>query len=100
MSSKQSIAILGAGSWGTAVAIALAEQKHAVVLWTKNAAHYEDMQTKRCNERYLPQNPFPPSLTCSMQLDDCVAQATHVLTQIRFGMVDQRRRSQQLPNIE
>ena len=49
MSSKQSIAILGAGSWGTAVAIALAEQKHAVVLWTKNAAHYEDMQTKRCN---------------------------------------------------
>ena len=79
MSSKQSIAILGAGSWGTAVAIALAEQKHTVVLWTKNAAHYEDMQTKRCNERYLPQNPFPPSLTCSMQLDDCVAQATHVL---------------------
>ncbi len=79
MSSKQSLAILGAGSWGTAVAIALAEQGHHVVLWTKNAAHYQDMQTKRCNERYLPQNPFPPSLTCSMQLDDCVAQATHVL---------------------
>lgn len=79
MSNKQSIAILGAGSWGTAVGIALAEHGHTVELWTQNKVHYQDMQNKRCNERYLPDNPFPPSLTCTMQLEDCVAQAAHVL---------------------
>lgn len=79
MSSKQCVAILGAGSWGTAVAIALAHQGHTVVLWTKNPEHCQDMQTKGCNERYLPEIPFPPGLSCSTLLDDCVAQATQVL---------------------
>ena len=78
MSSKQ-VAILGAGSWGTAVAIALAQQGHTVVLWTKNSEHCHDMTTKGCNERYLPNIPFPPSLSCSTRLDECVAQATQVL---------------------
>lgn len=81
MSSKQ-VAILGAGSWGTAVAIALAQQGQTVVLWTKNPAHCGDMQTKGCNERYLPHIPFPPSLSCSTRLDECVAQAAQVLVAV------------------
>ena len=79
MSSKQSIAILGAGSWGTAVGIALSAQGHTVTLWTQNQVHYQAMQSKRCNTRYLPENPFPPSLTCTMDLEHCVAQADQVL---------------------
>jgi glycerol-3-phosphate dehydrogenase (NAD(P)+) len=78
MSNKPTLAILGAGSWGTAIAIAVAQQGHRVVLWTNNVAHCKDMQKKRCNERYLPQNSFPDTLICSTDLQDCVNNATYV----------------------
>ena len=81
MSNKQ-IAILGAGSWGTAVAIALAQQGHSVALWSKNTAHAQEMQKKRCNDRYLPQIAFPTSLSCSDSLQDCVIQADLVLVAV------------------
>ena len=79
MFNNNSIAILGAGSWGTAVAIALAKQGHNVTLWTNNPEHFKLMQAKKCNTRYLPNHPFPASLTCSMHLADCVTQAAHVI---------------------
>lgn len=82
MSNKFSLAILGAGSWGTAIAIAMARQGHSVVLWTKDSAHCEDMQNKHCNERYLPQSPFPAALSCSTDLNDCVSQATQVFVAV------------------
>lgn len=82
MSTKQSVAILGAGSWGTAVAIALAKQGHDVWLWAKNSAYSQDMQKKRCNERYLPDIRFPDTISCSSHLADCVAQASHVLVAV------------------
>lgn len=78
MSNKCDLAILGAGSWGTAVGIALARQGHSVVLWTNNAAHCKDMQNNHCNERYLPQIPFPSTLSCSTDLKHCVDEATQV----------------------
>ena len=78
MSNKFSVAILGAGSWGTAVGIALANQGHSVVLWTNNAAHCSDMQNKHCNERYLPKIAFPPTLTCTTDLNHCIQQANFV----------------------
>lgn len=77
--SNRKVAILGAGSWGTAVAIALAEQGHTVTLWTNEPSDAQNMQQKRCNERYLPQIAFPPSLSCSDSLQDCVKQAELVL---------------------
>lgn len=79
MSNKQSIAILGAGSWGTAVAIALANQGHSVLLWSQNAAHCQDMTSIRCNQRYLPNIALPPTLTCTTDLSETVTQAGWVL---------------------
>ncbi len=79
MSIKQSIAILGAGSWGTAVAIFLAKKGHQVLLWSKDPAHVESMQEKKCNESYLPNICFPERLTVSSDLEKCVAQASYVL---------------------
>jgi len=55
------IAVLGAGAWGTAVAISLA-QHHRVALWARNAGQCAQMRTARSNERYLPGHPFPPRL--------------------------------------
>lgn len=69
------IAILGAGSWGTAMAIHLSKKGHPVVLWGHTEDHVKDMQIKRCNQRYLPDIPFPASLSLTTDLKQCVQTA-------------------------
>lgn len=58
------ILVLGAGAWGTAVAISSAQHPagHAVTLWTRDAAQCAAMQATRCNARYLPDRLLPPGL--------------------------------------
>jgi glycerol-3-phosphate dehydrogenase (NAD(P)+) len=59
------IAIVGAGAWGTALAVsaaARAQAPHAVSLWGRDAAQLDAMREQRVNQRYLPDVPFPPSL--------------------------------------
>ena len=55
------IAVLGAGAWGTALAIQLAS-RHAVSLWARDAGHCAALQATRANERYLPGFPLPASV--------------------------------------
>ena len=55
------IAILGAGAWGTALAINLGA-RHQVTLWTVDAEHLAEMVSQRTNQRYLPDFPLPDSL--------------------------------------
>lgn len=47
------ITVIGAGAWGTALAISLAAN-HRVTLWARDAAQIEEMRATRCNQRYLP----------------------------------------------
>ncbi len=59
------IIVLGAGAWGTALAISAASNakaKHHVTLWSRDASQAEGMQSQRCNAKYLPQVAFPESL--------------------------------------
>ncbi|MEN9904344.1 MAG: hypothetical protein RLZZ555_909 [Pseudomonadota bacterium] len=58
------ITVLGAGAWGTALAIAAAANggAHRVRLWARNPGQAADMRQRRENARYLPDAPFPPSL--------------------------------------
>ena len=51
------IAVLGAGAWGTALAIS-AGAKHSVTLWARDASQAQAMQAERVNTRYLPELPF------------------------------------------
>jgi glycerol-3-phosphate dehydrogenase (NAD(P)+) len=55
------IAVLGAGAWGTALAIALA-RRHQVTLWVRDAAQAEAMRSVGENARYLPGCPLPETL--------------------------------------
>lgn len=64
------IAVLGAGAWGTALAIAAArasismnETSHRVLLWARDSRQASRMQSDRENARYLPGALFPPGLT-------------------------------------
>ncbi|MBS4098030.1 MAG: NAD(P)-dependent glycerol-3-phosphate dehydrogenase [Sulfuricella sp.] len=61
------VAVLGAGAWGTALALNLAA-RHAVALWTRNPAHLAEMQAERANPRYLPGFPFPDTLSLASDL--------------------------------
>jgi len=56
------IVVLGAGAWGTALAISAASQPHHVSLWARDASQMADMQSHRENRRYLPSIPLPPAL--------------------------------------
>jgi glycerol-3-phosphate dehydrogenase (NAD(P)+) len=64
------ITVLGAGAWGTALAISAARQSHAVTLWARDAAQAADMQARRENHRYLAGHSFPLALSvCDGALD-------------------------------
>ena len=64
-----SIAVLGAGAFGTALAIALA-QKTEVLLWSHKPDHAEDMRRMGRNRARLPEHAFPRSLRASSDLAD------------------------------
>ena len=58
----QTVAVIGAGSWGTALAVHLARLGHEVRLWGRDAALVADMQARRANAVYLADLTFPDSL--------------------------------------
>jgi glycerol-3-phosphate dehydrogenase (NAD(P)+) len=65
---NRSFLIVGAGSWGTAVAIHLAQRHKAVFLWTRDEARLAELQLARENAYYLPGIPFPPTLKLTSTL--------------------------------
>ena len=73
------IAILGAGSWGTAVAIHLAEQGHRVLLWGRDPQQILAFERRRENVRYLPGVTFPATLIPLFSLSSCLEQAQHAI---------------------
>jgi glycerol-3-phosphate dehydrogenase (NAD(P)+) len=72
---SQSIAVLGAGSWGTALALLLARNGHAVTLWGHDAAQVARVRAARENAAYLPGFRFPDNLVVSDELEP-LARAT------------------------
>ena len=56
------VAVLGAGSWGTALAVLLARNGHATLLWGRDEAALEIIARRGSNERYLPGQRFPTGL--------------------------------------
>jgi len=73
------IAVLGAGSWGTALAIQFARTGHPTLLWGRDPAALAVLGRERVNARYLPGAAFPPALDVEPDLARAVARATDVL---------------------
>src|SRR5271168_614646 len=71
--------VIGAGSWGTALAILLAREGHPTVLWSRDAAQAAAMQTSRRNARYLPAAEFPQNLQVSSDLSAALSSARDTL---------------------
>lgn len=72
------VAILGAGSWGTAIAIHLAHCGNQVNLWAHNKAHVELMRQEQANSKYLPNLPFPPGISLLDDLNEALSGADFV----------------------
>lgn len=75
---KYTIAILGAGSWGTAVAIHLAKMGHRVLLWGHNPQQVDLMAEQNANLLYLPNTKFPTNLFPTTDLSQCIREADYV----------------------
>ena len=67
------IAVLGAGSWGTALAIHLADSGHDVLLWGNELEHMQRLHEQRCNQQYLPDVPFPELLQTTDKLESALS---------------------------
>ena len=84
MSSSRSIAVLGAGSWGTALAIHIARandqtSQFDICMWDHDPAHVQQMHKDRCNAAYMPGVRFPDSLALCEDLQTAIEQATTLL---------------------
>ncbi|HGM5808536.1 NAD(P)H-dependent glycerol-3-phosphate dehydrogenase [Serratia marcescens] len=74
-----SMTVIGAGSYGTALAITLARNGHTVVLWGHNPAQIQTLQQDRCNQAFLPDVPFPDTLLLEADLARALAASRDVL---------------------
>jgi len=79
LSQSQKIAVLGAGAWGTALAIHLAKVGHAVNLWTHRPEQVDVLMNTRENSRYLPGIPLPENLIVTADLKSAIDSAEAVL---------------------
>ncbi|MBC8945618.1 NAD(P)H-dependent glycerol-3-phosphate dehydrogenase [Xenorhabdus indica] len=74
-----SMTVIGAGSYGTALAITLARNGHDVVLWGHNPAHIHALQQARCNQVFLPDVSFPDGLQLEADLKSAVSASLNIL---------------------
>jgi glycerol-3-phosphate dehydrogenase (NAD(P)+) len=76
---KPAIAVLGTGSWGTALASLIARNGHPTVIWGRDPAQVASINGQHENTRYLPGIPLPESLVATGDLGQAVAGADLVL---------------------
>ncbi len=81
-SQSNPIAVLGAGSWGTALAIHLSRAGHNVLLWGNEPEHMQLLSEQRCNQQYLPDAHFPDSLQVTDNLEQALASPAWILIAI------------------
>jgi len=91
------IALLGAGAWGTALAIAAAP-RHEVLLWARDAQQAAEMAREHCNRRYLPEVQLPATLRVSADRNEALAHAAGGLTVIATPMAGLREQLAGLPD--
>ncbi len=81
------IVVLGAGSWGTALAIQFARGGDPTVLWGRAEDNPEELARARQNERYLPGAEFPSTLSIEPDLQKAVASGDDLVLVVPSGVL-------------
>lgn len=76
----KTVAVLGAGSWGTALAVHLARLDHDVRLWARDAHLAGEMLARRANPVYLPDVVLPPRVTPTASMAEALDGASLVVS--------------------
>lgn len=76
---EEIIAVLGAGSWGTALAVHLASKGYLVKLWAHSPKFARSIEAKRENKQYLPGVSFPPTIEVLSELPIALERAEIVV---------------------
>lgn len=76
---SKKIAVMAAGSWGTALAVSLSHAGHRVCMWDRKAELIKEMQEHRQNIKYLPDVPFEDTLQVTEVMEEAIRDADVVL---------------------
>ncbi len=79
MINSEKITVIGAGSWGTSLAILLAEKGFSVTLWGHRESHIEKLKKERENRKYLSGFSFPETLSLQSDIEKSIKGATMIL---------------------
>ncbi len=69
---QSKLAVLGAGSWGTALAVLAARNGNPTMLWGHDPEHIDSLEKSRLNKQYLPKAPFPDLLEVTSEIESIV----------------------------
>lgn len=86
------ISMIGSGSWGTAIAIMLAENTHQVTLWSYTQEESDALKASGENTPFLPGFKIPESVTFTANLQDCVDSDIIVCALPSFAIREQMRK--------
>lgn len=75
----RAIAVIGAGSWGTALAMVLANNGHDVKLWARREAQVNEINNQHSNHKYLPDVTLPTQIQAYQQMADVVEGVQHII---------------------
>lgn len=91
--------VIGAGSWGTALACVLCQNQHRVTLWGRDGDQLADMQSARQNRRYLPGLTLPAALRCTSDLEAALAALPKDAPSLIVSVVPSHTTRQQIAQI-
>lgn len=81
------LAVVGAGAWGTVLAIMLARNGHSVTLWARRRETAREIRRSGQNRRRLPDVPVPPSIVVTSDLSEAVSGAQAVFLAVPSSVV-------------
>jgi glycerol-3-phosphate dehydrogenase (NAD(P)+) len=76
---QKPILVIGAGSWGTALAMVLVGNGHPVYLWGRDSSHIAELKAEGFNRRYLPDTKFPEGLLPVDDLASCLRECDEIV---------------------
>ncbi len=79
---EPTIGVIGAGAWGTALAIHLAKLHPEITLWARNSEALQEIIAHKENKRYLPGSTLPDNIIASTDFAMMVSNCTHVLVAV------------------